>query len=76
MNDNLSQSENLRLLDELEQQISGLLERNRQLSQENEILKQQQETLAARAAGLDDKHHKVRSRLESMLKQLNSLEQQ
>lgn len=76
MNNETNQSENLQLLTELEQRLSSLLDRYKQLAQENHILKQQQEKLSSEKASLDEKHHKVHLKIETILKQLKALEQQ
>ncbi len=71
-----SQSQNLQLLAELEQRVSGLLEDHDRLLRENEMLKKQQEKLSLEKAGLQENRRQVHSKIESMLTRLKTLEQQ
>ncbi len=71
-----NQGRNLHLLIELEQRISTLLEDHGRLTEENQLLKQQQEKLALEKAGLHEKHRQIHSKIEAMLMRLKTLEQQ
>ncbi len=65
----------MQLLTELEQRVNDLLEDHNRLMEENLALKKQQKKLSSEKAGLNDLHHQVHSKIESMLTRLKMLEQ-
>lgn len=61
-------------LENLEQQVDGLLEVIERLTVENKSLRAQQETQATERAGMLDKHDQIRNRVEAIVTRLKSLE--
>ena len=61
-------------LDQLEEKVDGLLDIINRLTQENQSLRSQQETLATERAGLLERHDQVRNRVEAIVSRLKSLE--
>jgi cell division protein ZapB len=58
----------------LEQRIDQLISICERLKRENWALRSQQQSLAAQRANLIDKHEMVRSRVETMINRLKSME--
>lgn len=62
------------ILRELEQHINTLLEKHKKLHHENDLLKQQQQTLLNEKADLLEKNRQVQDKIEAMVNQLRVLE--
>ena len=62
-------------IDTLERQVDELLRTCRRLSEENASLRTRQETLVAERAELIEKTELARSRVESMISRLKSMEE-
>lgn len=67
--------ENFQALTELEKHIEALLDKHKRLSEENQLLKKQHETLLAEKAKLIEKTYDAQSKIEAMVNQLKKLEQ-
>ena len=61
-------------LKRLETHVSDLLSTCQQLNDENQLLRQQHQTLTAERANLIQKNEQARSRVEAMINRLKSLE--
>ena len=58
----------------LSEQLDRLLEHVRRLKEENRSLRQSQEQLSGERAGLMERNEQARSRVETMIQRLKSLE--
>lgn len=75
MHNQIHEKQGVNLISELEKQVTNLLESYERMTKENQLLRQEQQSLASKNASLIEDNHHVKTCIESLITRLKSLEE-